>query len=291
MGKDTPKPPPSPNPAALAQAQGAANREAVEATARYNQINQQTPFGNLTYTGELGSPERTVTQTLAPEDQARLGQQRELAGSLTEFANTLVPQVTNRLGTPLTFEGLPTIPSDYSEARDAATEASYARLTNLIRPDIEQGRDRLQTTLSNQGIPITSEAYDKATGRFERNAADAFLNAANQAVLTGQGEAAQQFAQALTGRQQGISERLTERAQPINEIAAVLQGAPATNLPTFQPTNAGQVQPADVIGANTLAQSANLAAYNAANQRQAATTGGIAGILGAGVSALPWFFI
>lgn len=128
-------------------------------------------------------------------------------------------------------------------------------------------------------------------GNYERSANDALLNAASQAVNQGMAEQAQQFGQALTGRQQGINETLTQRSQPLNELSALIQGSPAIQTPSFANTNAGQVQPADVLGANALSQSAQLAQFNAQNQQNAATQGGIFGLGSAGLSALPWFFV
>lgn len=291
MGKkSSPSPPAAPDPTALANAQGAANKEAVLESAKVNQINQVTPFGSLTYTGDVGSPDRTATQTLAPEDQARLDQQRALYGQLSDFASTLVPQITDKLGSPLDFSGLPSL--DIGTAgRDAATNAAYGRLTNLLAPQIEQGRKQQETSLINRGLPIGSEAYGKASDRFERQANDALLQAGNQAVLTGDQELAAEFGRALQGRQQGISELLTGRSQPINELSALTQGGPAIGLPTFTNTNAGSIAPADVIGANALSQNIGLAGFNAANQQQAAQTGGMYGLAGSVASALPFFFL
>lgn len=290
MGKSSPSPPPAPDPAATAAAQGAANKEAVKASAQYNQINQVTPFGDLTYTGDLGSPERTLTQTLTPEDQARLDQQRALAGQLTQFAGTLVPQVTSALGQPLDFSGLPSIPTDFNAARDSAANAAYGRLTNLLSPQITEGRKQQETSLINRGLPIGSEAYGKATDRFERQANDALLQAANQSVLTGDQEAAQQFAQALSGRQQGINEMLTSRSQPINEISALIQGSPAIGLPNFQNTSSYAVQPADVLGSNALSAQQNWNNYNSQLQSQNAQQQGTMGLLGTAAMAAAVFF-
>ena len=51
--------PPQTDPQQIAAAQAQANRDAVVASAQYNQINEKTPFGDLTYSGELGTPGRT----------------------------------------------------------------------------------------------------------------------------------------------------------------------------------------------------------------------------------------
>lgn len=288
MGKSAGKPPEPVNVVGAAQAEGAANKEAIRESALVNQINQITPYGSRTYSGEIGEPGRTETISLTPEGEATVQQQQQLAQTLSTFANQYSPQVTEALGQPLSFSGLPTIPTDYNESRGRVEQATYDRLTNLLRPDVEQNRQRLEVNLSNRGIPTTSRAYETATGNFERSAAEQFLQAANQAVLAGGQEQAQQFGQALTGRQQGIQEVLQQRAVPINELSALIQGAPAVNLPNFSPTAQYNQQPVDIGGILGLNQAGRNAAYqgqvaqaNAGNQAaaSAATAALMAGAL------------
>ena len=64
--------PAAPDPVATANAQAAANKEAVRESALVNQINQVTPYGTLKYTGEVGAPDRTATTTLSPAQQQML---------------------------------------------------------------------------------------------------------------------------------------------------------------------------------------------------------------------------
>ena len=50
--------------------------------AQLGQPNQVTPWGNVGYSGEIGSPDRTQTVTLNPQDQARLEQERSIKSRL-----------------------------------------------------------------------------------------------------------------------------------------------------------------------------------------------------------------
>ena len=77
MGR--PKPP---DPMQTARQQQVFNREAQADAAQLGQPNQVTPWGTTTYSGEIGSPDRTQTVTLNPEDQARLGQERSIKSRL-----------------------------------------------------------------------------------------------------------------------------------------------------------------------------------------------------------------
>lgn len=79
-----PKPP---DPIATAQAQSGINRADLGYAAGLNQINQTGPFGSVTYSGEIGSPDRTQTTTLTPGMQSVLDGQTQLTGGLTDLAN------------------------------------------------------------------------------------------------------------------------------------------------------------------------------------------------------------
>lgn len=80
----SPKPP---DPIATAQAQSGINRADLGYAAQLNQMNQTGPFGSVTYSGEIGSPDRTQTTTLAPGMQHVLDGQTQLTGGLTDLAN------------------------------------------------------------------------------------------------------------------------------------------------------------------------------------------------------------
>lgn len=92
-----------PDPYATAQAQSAANAEAMRAAAQYNQINQVSPFGSQTYSGELGSPDRTVTTTLSPELQQLVNSQMRISQGLAGQAETRLGQIPS---TPFSLQGL-----------------------------------------------------------------------------------------------------------------------------------------------------------------------------------------
>lgn len=76
-----------PDPVATAQAQSGINRADLGYAAGLNQINQTGPFGSVSYSGEIGSPNRTQTTTLTPGMQGVLDGQTQLTGGLTDLAN------------------------------------------------------------------------------------------------------------------------------------------------------------------------------------------------------------
>ena len=77
MGR--PKPP---DPMQTARQQQVFNRESQADAAQLGQPNQVTPWGSTSYSGEIGSPDRTQTVTLDPQDQSRLDQERSVKSRL-----------------------------------------------------------------------------------------------------------------------------------------------------------------------------------------------------------------
>lgn len=288
--------PPAPDPAATARAQAGANKEAVTESARVNQINEVSPYGNLTYSGEIGSPDRTRTLTLDPAQQAQLEGQRSLANALTNFGNnTLVPQVQSAFQNPLSFDGLQALPTseDLNAAAGDVERATFERGLGLLQPEFDRQEDRLLSRLSSQGIPQGTEAFNDAYQQYTSPRDQALENLALSSVQAGRGEQSRLVGLAQGLRQQGISETLTQRSQPINELAALLQGAPAINNPQFAAPAQYNVNPADVQGAIQNQYMGQMNAYNQRQQGQQATMGGLFGLggsLGAAAIANPAAF-
>ena len=129
------------------------------------------------------------------------------------------------------------------------------------------------------------DEYERARMEAERRAALAeMLEAQAQAALQGQSfnqaQAAAQFAN--QARQQQLAEQMALRAQPLNEIAALMGGS-QIQMPQFQGYQGATVAPAPIFGASQAA--GNFAQQNYANQVAAynAQMGGLydlAGTLG-----------
>lgn len=274
LGTSSPKPP---DPFATAAAQAQANREAVRESALVNQINQITPFGTEKFTGEIGTPDRTRTITLNPADQANLDRQRAIASGLFGLGQQVIPQAGAAVGSPLSFAGLPGISGagDLANQAQALEQATFQRGMNLLQPRFEQERAALESRLINQGLPIGSEAFGTGFGNLQRSQNEALENLALSSVGAGRAEQSRLFGLEQAARQQAIAELLTQRGQPLNELAALIQGAPAINLPNFQAPAQFGVQPpniADLIQQNFAIQSQQ------AGQRQGDILGGLFGL-------------
>jgi len=99
----------APDPVATAQAQSGINKDALITAAGLNQIKQTGPFGSVSYSGDIGSPDRTQTTTLSPELQKLLTGQTDASQSLTDLANQRLS------GAPRTDFQLPQNPSTYGD--------------------------------------------------------------------------------------------------------------------------------------------------------------------------------
>lgn len=284
MGKGSPDPPAAPDPAETAAAQSAANRETAIAQARLNQINETTPFGTSTFrpTGKVfdGIPQFERVTTLDPTDQERLDAERRVGAELLGIGEDQLGRIRTTFDTPLDLSGLPAAPSLETGVaeRDAVTEALLARLN----PEIERGREALETRLLNQGFTRGTEGFNEAFDEFNRQQNDLRL----QATLAGGAEQNRIFGLAASERERALQEDLLERNTPLNELSALLGTSPGITLPQFSPAPQTGIAPTDVIGAQNLALQADIANFNAQSQARNAALGGLFGLGGAALGGV-----
>lgn len=249
-------PPPAPDPNATINAQTAANKSTALTNYETNATNQVTPYGSQTYnqTGTFadGTPQFTLSTSLSPQEQQLFNQQ---TGIQSQF-NTLAGQQLSKLG------GILGTPVDLSEN---ATEARLMQLgQSRLDPIFQQRQAALNQQLANQGITPGSDAWKIAQTQFGQNQNDAY----NQLLLQ--------------GHQQGVSDILAERNQPINEISALFGGG-QVQQPQFGQTPQVSVAPTNVAGITQDAYQNSLVPWQADNQYNQALMGGAFGLAGAGL--------
>jgi hypothetical protein len=254
MGKS--QAPQPPNPYQTAQAQTASNKETAIAQTGLNAQNQVTPYGNLTYSQEGtwadGTPKFTATQTLTPAQQGILNSTQGTQQNLANTAQEQSGKLSGLLNSPFSLD-------------NTAVESRINELARMrLDPQLQQQQTALDTKLANQGIRLGSAAYDRAQlgqGQIANDARNQLL---------------------LTGRQQSISEALTQRNQPLNEILA-LAGQGQIQQPSFAQTPQTGVAGTDIAG---LVNNQ----YNAQNQQymnqQQQQNGLLGGLFGLGANAL-----
>ncbi len=111
---------------------------------------------------------------------------------------------------------------DYSDAaRQRAENATYNSYVDKLNPQYQQQLDDMQTRLVNQGIPVGSQAYNRAMGEVQNNMNDALNQAAYQSVLTGQNTYSQSLADNISAAGFGNNARQSY----IDQIKSLLDGS------------------------------------------------------------------
>lgn len=244
MGKGS-KEPDYPDPRQTAAAQSAANREAVREAALVNQIGINSPYGRQFYTGEIGTPERALNIELSPSGQRIQSAQQQLAELISGYgASDLGPSVTGRL----------------SQEPGTAGDVFYELGESRLDPRYRRAEERLHSRLLGQGLPVSSRAYQTAMEEFGEQEEDAFRRLA------------------LESEARGFAEDRAQRSQAINELAALLQGAPAIGTPATMMPGQYNIAPPDIEGLTAGQYAADLGRYN----RQAQQLGGLYNLIGSG---------
>lgn len=297
------------DPNALIGAQTAASAESARLQAKLNRPDTYTPFGSVTFE-DLGDDRWRSTQTLSPEMQSLQDIQLQTGQGIGEAAYGKVLDLPsdqfNLEGIEdfrgaLDYSGLTDVPGagDFDAARTEAEEAAFGSVWDRLGPQFGEERTALQTELANKGVSEGDPQYTKAFDRFAERKNDARTQAAYQSISAGRDAFNNLFANALTSRQQGISERgmdvslanlkrgqdvsdrLLLRSQPMNELAALLQGSPAVQTPQAQGMPGVSVAPPDVGGAYSLAANQAQSAYGGQLAQKNAALSGMTN-LGAG---------
>lgn len=276
--KKTPAPKPVPNPTQLTQAQTDASRAAARESSAMNNIDQVGPNGSVTYERDAnGVPIRQVT-TLAPGAQQSLDAQNNLSAGLS---NTALGMLGNLPTTPF---GMPAGLNDWTKgidesrlsrmpgsednaaARDSYSKAMFDRGMSLMRPEFEAQDRKTEQYLSDRGLPITGEAYEREKNRVKTAQDDAMGRLAMDSVAAGAGEQSRIFGLDLTARNQGLNEQLTGGQfsnetrsnmlgealgmynQPLDQISRLLGASPNVQGPNALPFAQYGIQPGDIAG-------------------------------------------
>lgn len=276
MGKKTPKAPAAPDPVATAAAQTATNKETAIANAQLGMVNQNTPYGKLTYTqrgtSAEGIPQYESNIELSPEQQRLLSMAQQGDLGTAQLGLDQLSRITNAVSTPFSYGGLPS----YGEAdqKAAAAKGEEALLARL-NPQFQRDEEALRTRLINQGIGQGSQAYQREFDTLNQARNDA----RQQAVLGGQQYGNSELASALQRRNQGIQEYSTQRNAPLNEYSALMSGTQIQN-PQFSSQQNGNMQPVDQIGLANNSYNAAMGQYNSRVASNNATTGGLLSLAG-----------
>lgn len=230
----------APDPYATAAAQTQSNEQTAAYNAALNRTSQYTPYGNSVYTqtgkDSTGAPTWSNTITLTPQAQQQLDNQLKQNNQLSNIGFGLADQAQSTLGTPnptagpltsnvsggplqyslsnigniqngLNTSGVPNLPNsnDYASQIQQAQDAAYKGQTQYLDPQFAQQQSDLTSQLANQGVQAGSNAYNQAQNLFGLQKQEAYGNAANNAVQTGNALQNQLFTQGINANQAGMS--------------------------------------------------------------------------------------
>lgn len=260
MSMSSPDVPKVADPNAVANNQQDLNLKAMESSQAASNVNQVTPTGSLTYTqtgtGPNGVPTYTATQTLSPAEQALLTQMQGTQGVAGKQANALLTNANYGGTDPSKVIG---------DATSGNTKALLGQETSYLDPYFKSQTDQLTAKLASQGILPGSEAYNDQMMKMQGNQ--------NQAI-TG----------FLATAEPQAYQQAVESYQLPASMAQSFMGMAAPAGVGLTTTPQASMQPADLVGATSSANSANMAAYNAALNQQNAMMSGLFGLGGAAIS-------
>jgi hypothetical protein len=264
-----PSAPPAPDYRAAAQETSQGNLDAARVATAANRVNQVTPYGNLNYsqngTDPYGNPTWTATTSLSPTGQALLDTQNQTSLGLGGTINAQLGQVQNTMSQGFN----PNLPQVGINAGQNYQDAAMQRLA----PQLQQSREKLSNDLANSGIPVGSEAYNRAQMNQAQKENDLYAANTTQGFNTG-----------LAANQQAYNQAMTNYNMPLNTLSALRTGAQVQN-PTFQ--NAPQqanTSGADILGASQMGYNAQMGDFNAKQTAQANLNNGLFSLAGAGMN-------
>lgn len=216
-GKGGGSAPAPPDPYAVANATTQTN----EATAGYNKalnLNNNTGvFGSqqTTQTGtdpNTGAPIYNTSITANPQLSQALGSMLTQAGNSgyyndaaqngVNWAGQRYNDLNSQLGGlqgQYAALGNTLSPQAAQQAQQQGQDAAYKSQTQYLDPQFSQQQTSLESQLANQGLTPGSQAYDNATKNFNLSKNQAYSNASNQAILTGNQIGTQNWQNQLAG--------------------------------------------------------------------------------------------
>lgn len=261
MGKDSPSPPATPDYAGAAAATAAGNAEAARIAAKANRVNQYTPYGSITYQNGINGDQDQwrMDTTLNPAGQQIFDANQNIQTGLLNSAQSGLNSVQQNLGNG---GGIDT--SKLAQTTVNPQETGQAAIMRRIQPQLDHDREALRTQLVNSGFQEGSEGYNRGMDQANRQADDAYSQAALQGIGLGQ-----------TARQQGIQEQAYLADRPLNVVNALRTGN-QTQLPQFQATpNQATTAGPDLLGAANMQYGQQMNAFNAQNANDANMMGGL----------------
>jgi len=275
IGKDSAPPPPDYT--SLAKQSNQSNIDMARMGLAANRVNQQTPFGGLSYsqtgTDQYGNPTYTATQTLSPEQQGLYQQQTGLQSGVLGAAQSGLGNVLNSV-----------MQGGVDQSKLAQTginpgETYSDAIMRRLGPQMQQEKGQFDAQMANQGIAPGTEAYNNAKRSFDQAQNDKLTSAQVGGLQTG-----------LAANQQGFNQAQSNLNTPINMLNSLRTGNNLTNPTYVNSASMANVPGVDYMGAGQNTFNGQLAQTNANNAASGGFLGGLmnlGGTLGSAYMKMP----
>lgn len=299
MGKQSSPPPP--NYTSAAQATSAGNLSLAQEQQAANNVNQITPYGNLTYSNSptqvpdtsayqsalqnwqqngsqgaapqqsaftMSQPNWTATQTLSPAEQQLFAKGNTLNSTLLDTAQTGLNSAQGILQNPTV--DMSKLPSTGINPGQQYQDAMMQQL----QPQIDRATEQTNASLAAQGVMPGSEAYNNAQQQLQQSNNNLLAQATTQGMGMG-----------LQANQQAYAQANNNLMQPINIIDALRTGTQVQSPSYASAAQQSPVQGADLLGALQGNYNAQLGQVNANNATSAGQMNALTGLGGAAILA------
>ena len=226
----------------------------------------------------VGGNQPNIVQTFSPAQQAIFDEGNAAKLALSQLASKGATAAGDVIGQNVDFSGISAIPGNAEQTRQKVVDAMMQR----VNEDYGRATDDKHSNLIAAGIRPGTKAYDDQIQLLQRGRNDA----STQAYLAGGQEMTRDFNTDMERRRAEISDYLTQRQVPLNEVTALMSGSQVGN-PFAMPGYAqnAQVGAAPVFAAQNALSQYNTDLYNV----QAANAGnlqqGLFGLGGSGIMA------
>jgi hypothetical protein len=265
--------------AANASAQG--NLTGAQIATQANRVNQSTPYGSLNYSQSVdanGNPTWSANQSLNPAFQPTFNSLATNAQNAAATPFAAGPAVNTGINTS-------NLPSYGINPSESYTDAIMRRL----QPNMANAQESFDVKMANQGIPVGSEAYNRAYRNFSQGQNDQLTSAVVGGMQTGlqanqqaYNQQANQVGLNLQGNQQAFNQNLAAYNNPLAQLNS-FQTATQPNYvnPYTQAATAGP----DYLGAAGLSNQNAIANQNMATANRSNLTSGLFNLAGTGALA------
>lgn len=277
----SPSQPAAPDPTATAQAQTASNQQTALYQAGLNDVNQNTPLGDISYNinpgqtdgsgNVLQDPSTTSNITLNPGVQQALTSDISATAGESNLANQYEQQVNNTLAQPYNTANAGAVP----QANAAYQQQIMNTQNQLEQPFVQESNEQLASSLADQGITEGSQAYNNA----QITQANSLNNLQEQNIANATSQEEAQYGLAQSAYQQNLSNYNQNYTMPLNEFSALQSGSQVA-MPSFSTPAGTSVAGTNTAGITNQSYQDTVANNNASIASQNQLLGGLFGLGG-----------